>query len=900
MVAESFVLRLRAAWGHISRELVADLARSGEGRILLEQHHALLREKKAEDGALVVLSALALLERLAPHEKSALLARANVPRTLADAIHAGRLVEPRRQVAWRALRERADTWARARSRDFVEGLDRLAGRDHVPGVEALVAEETVRREAPKVGRNDPCPCGSGKKFKKCCEQKQEEGAPSLTPILRGIRWTEELYAASPERQLELAGDLVFREHLALLQQAERPRKPPRDEPYLALAVLARVLQSRTAPAWARELALGLATGPGHEALDRGAVAAWLLESFPDERASLAGPLARAIDEHPLTLEGAVALGLALVDAGAPDLALAALTRDARRLTAPPGRTGEARLAFVRALAARATGAFELARRELDAFVGGLDGPDAEVLRVAAREARAGLEDPEERAHDDERVHEDDPADDGAADPPPAAPVVVAPPPADERAPGPTISLAGGAPLPPPRPVPPRQAPLLDEALPAEVATLARARDGERAAAFAALEKARHELEAAREELRGIERELARAKERTDKARKAAARIELDAAARERVAPPELTAVERVLAEAKGRIEACLREPWKRPLELTVPVVASLTPQAFLLLIPIPAEGYFGGTLAPELALLGHATVAAAAEIARQSDQREESIRAGTALGFVAVLGDAPLARFRDRAELWALALDDAWSNLALGHAPRLAPVLAPLPAPAAAVLLGLVRPVEPVVQPGEARHGDAPSATGRALSVEDAAERLGTSPFVLARALGARSLWDRSGAVVPGVLETVRLLERSRGGGRPARESNQDPPAPGTPAADAGADPPSGTAGADPLEADQQPARRALRVVLRRLIRFGKIGASHTRVDNALRGAPPHLRGVIKHAVDVLITVGVFRSKPTLNGLHISIEPQRIREVDHFVLSGESPWPKVTSILETP
>ncbi len=28
--------------------------------------------------------------------------------------------------------------------------------------------ETFRREAPKVGRNDPCPCGSGKKYKKCC------------------------------------------------------------------------------------------------------------------------------------------------------------------------------------------------------------------------------------------------------------------------------------------------------------------------------------------------------------------------------------------------------------------------------------------------------------------------------------------------------------------------------------------------------------------------------------------------------------------------------------------------------------------------------------------------------------------------------------------------------------
>ncbi len=29
------------------------------------------------------------------------------------------------------------------------------------------SSRTVRREAPKVGRNDPCPCGSGKKYKQC-------------------------------------------------------------------------------------------------------------------------------------------------------------------------------------------------------------------------------------------------------------------------------------------------------------------------------------------------------------------------------------------------------------------------------------------------------------------------------------------------------------------------------------------------------------------------------------------------------------------------------------------------------------------------------------------------------------------------------------------------------------
>ncbi|HKV78884.1 MAG TPA: UPF0149 family protein [Candidatus Sulfotelmatobacter sp.] len=31
-----------------------------------------------------------------------------------------------------------------------------------------VPEPEARRSTPKIGRNDPCPCGSGKKYKKCC------------------------------------------------------------------------------------------------------------------------------------------------------------------------------------------------------------------------------------------------------------------------------------------------------------------------------------------------------------------------------------------------------------------------------------------------------------------------------------------------------------------------------------------------------------------------------------------------------------------------------------------------------------------------------------------------------------------------------------------------------------
>ena len=33
-------------------------------------------------------------------------------------------------------------------------------------------DKTIRNEEPKVGRNDPCPCGSGKKYKNCCGRNQ--------------------------------------------------------------------------------------------------------------------------------------------------------------------------------------------------------------------------------------------------------------------------------------------------------------------------------------------------------------------------------------------------------------------------------------------------------------------------------------------------------------------------------------------------------------------------------------------------------------------------------------------------------------------------------------------------------------------------------------------------------
>ncbi len=41
----------------------------------------------------------------------------------------------------------------------------------------------------KPGRNDPCPCGSGKKFKKCCETQLLKGKFRVTKIEMGSRAT---------------------------------------------------------------------------------------------------------------------------------------------------------------------------------------------------------------------------------------------------------------------------------------------------------------------------------------------------------------------------------------------------------------------------------------------------------------------------------------------------------------------------------------------------------------------------------------------------------------------------------------------------------------------------------------------------------------------------------------
>jgi preprotein translocase subunit SecA len=45
----------------------------------------------------------------------------------------------------------------------------------------VMAPQPARREGPKIGRNDPCPCGSGQKFKKCHGAALEEDGGDDAP-----------------------------------------------------------------------------------------------------------------------------------------------------------------------------------------------------------------------------------------------------------------------------------------------------------------------------------------------------------------------------------------------------------------------------------------------------------------------------------------------------------------------------------------------------------------------------------------------------------------------------------------------------------------------------------------------------------------------------------------------
>ncbi len=49
----------------------------------------------------------------------------------------------------------------------------------------------------KIGRNDPCPCGSGKKYKQCCLAKKKMGLKGMN-----VKWLSKPQDKTPPNLLE--------------------------------------------------------------------------------------------------------------------------------------------------------------------------------------------------------------------------------------------------------------------------------------------------------------------------------------------------------------------------------------------------------------------------------------------------------------------------------------------------------------------------------------------------------------------------------------------------------------------------------------------------------------------------------------------------------------------------
>jgi len=82
----------------------------------------------------------------------------------------------RMEIAPEAVAEHSDLWQEAEAIHDETGqfegrsAEEIYAAEH-GGSEGEMEVQQIRRETPKVGRNAPCPCGSGKKYKKCCGRR---------------------------------------------------------------------------------------------------------------------------------------------------------------------------------------------------------------------------------------------------------------------------------------------------------------------------------------------------------------------------------------------------------------------------------------------------------------------------------------------------------------------------------------------------------------------------------------------------------------------------------------------------------------------------------------------------------------------------------------------------------
>jgi len=82
----------------------------------------------------------------------------------------------------------------------------------------------------KVGRNDPCPCGSGKKYKQCCLNKKKMPLAGRIKQAVWIKPKKEAPEAEAEGPLPATPHLIERAYgAAIFAASEAPPFQPREQ-----------------------------------------------------------------------------------------------------------------------------------------------------------------------------------------------------------------------------------------------------------------------------------------------------------------------------------------------------------------------------------------------------------------------------------------------------------------------------------------------------------------------------------------------------------------------------------------------------------------------------------------------------------------------------------------------
>ena len=134
-------------------------------------------------------------------------------------------------------------------------------------------------------------------------------------------------------------------------------------------------------------------------------------------------------------------------------------------------------------------------------------------------------------------------------------------------------------------------------------------------------------------------------------------------------------------------------------------------------------------------------------------------------------------------------------------------------------------------------------------------------------------------------------LERQRAAVPAAGAAAADEPEPSPP----GAGPrPEPTPEKEPAASD--PRERVLRELLARLVKKGKIGASHTHEDNVVRSVADHEKGIAKETMELLYREGLLLPKPTATDPHVSLNPERLAEI-RAIIAGRIVNPRVLRFI---